>query len=229
MPTDAATLAVPAAPPLVVLEHDLIPYEEALALMRRLAAERARDGRPDTLILCEHPHVFTVGRRAEAARNVLAPGGVPVVEVERGGDVTYHGPGQLVGYPILKLGPQERDVGRYLRGLEEALVRALAAAAGLAAGRRPGFTGVWAGGKKLASIGVAVRDWVTFHGFALNVTTDLSYFRCINPCGLSPAVMTSVRAALGRDLDGAALRQAVAREVAAVFGRQLCEPSHASV
>ncbi|HEY3354195.1 MAG TPA: lipoyl(octanoyl) transferase LipB [Polyangia bacterium] len=216
-----APSAAPAAPPLVVLARGLVPYEEALALMRDLVAQRARDACPDTLVLLEHPHVFTVGRRAEAARNVLAPGDVPVVAVERGGDVTYHGPGQLVGYPILKLAEGERDLARVLRGLEEALIRALAEVPGLAAERRPGFTGVWHGGRKLGSIGVAVRDWVTYHGFALNVTTDLSYFRRINPCGLSPEVMGTVAEAVGGPVDAAALRGAVARAVAAVFGRRL--------
>jgi lipoate-protein ligase B len=215
--------AAPERPPLVVQELGCVPYLEALDRMRALVTARGRDACPDTLLLLEHPHVYTVGRRAAAAHNILAPGEVPVVEVERGGDVTYHGPGQLVGYPILRLRDGERDLARVLRGLEEALMRALAEAAGLVAERRPGVTGVWHAGRKLASIGVAVRDWITFHGFALNVTTDLTFFRRINPCGLSAEVMSSVAVATGAPVDGPALRAAVAVAVAEVFGRRLVE------
>jgi lipoate-protein ligase B len=209
------------AAPLQLLDLGLVDYGEALALQRRLVEERERDARPDTLVLCQHRHVFTLGRRAGARANVLAPGDVPVVEVERGGDVTYHGPGQLVGYPIFRLAPAEQDLHQFLRRLEEALIRARAASVGLPAERRPGATGVWAAGKKIASLGVAVRNWVTFHGFALNVSTDLEYFGRIVPCGLAPEVMSSVERLLGRPVDLGVVQEAVVAAVAEVFGRRV--------
>ena len=209
------------APRLQILDVGLLEYREAWALQQRLVDERVADQRPDTLVLCEHPHVFTLGRRVGAAQNVIAPGDVPVVEVERGGDVTYHGPGQLVGYPILKLAPAEQDLHRFLRGLEEALIRALARSVGLEAERRAGATGVWAAGKKIVSLGVAVRNWVTFHGFALNVTTDLAYFARISPCGLAPEVMSSLARLLGREVTVAEVTPAVGASLAEVFGRVL--------
>jgi lipoyl(octanoyl) transferase len=209
------------AGPLQVLDLGLVDYHEAWTLQQRLVDERISDGRPDTLVLCQHPHVFTLGRRAGARRNVLDPGEVPVVEVERGGDVTYHGPGQLVGYPIFKLAPAEQDLHRFLRGLEEALIRALGRSVGLVAERRPGHTGVWAAGHKIASLGVAVRNWVTFHGFALNVATDLAYFGRIVPCGLPPEVMSSVERLLGRKVALTVVQVAVVAALADVFGRSL--------
>jgi len=209
------------APVLQVLDLGLSPYREAWARQQQLVDERRADARPDTLVLCEHPHVFTLGRRAGARANVIAPGDVPIVEVERGGDVTYHGPGQLVGYPIFKLAPEEQDLHRFLRGLEEALIRALGRSVGLAAERRAGATGVWAAGKKIVSLGVAVRNWVTFHGFALNVSTDLAYFGRISPCGLRPEVMSSLEQLLGRAVTFAEVTPAVVASLAEVFGRQV--------
>jgi lipoate-protein ligase B len=206
---------------LQLLDLGLVEYREAWALQQRLVDERCADARPDTLVLCQHPHVFTLGRRAGARRNVIDPGDVPVVEVERGGDVTYHGPGQLVGYPIFKLAPEEQDLHRFLRRLEAALILALGRSVGLAAGRREGATGVWAAGKKVASLGVAVRNWVTFHGFALNVSTDLAYFGRIVPCGLAPDVMASLERLLGRPVALAEVRDAVIAAVGEVFGRHL--------
>ena len=144
--------------------------------------------------------MITLGRRQSATANVLAPGDIPMFEIERGGDVTYHGPGQLVGYPIFKLDGDERDLHAYLRSLEEALI-GVCADVGLAGRRNPGWTGVWIGERKVASIGIAVRRWVTMHGFALNVATDLSRFAAINPCGLDAAVMTSLSREAGRDAD----------------------------
>src|SRR5262249_25239655 len=144
---------------------------------------RQHDLVPDTLIVVEHPHVFTLGRRRDSRDNVLAPGDVEVIEIERGGDVTYHGPGQLVAYPIVLLRDGERDLHRFLRNLEEAVIRTCARF-GLFADRETGKTGVWTGAglgrKKLCSMGIACRKWVTFHGLALNVATDLSYFQRIN-------------------------------------------------
>src|SRR5690606_8611091 len=145
----------------------------------------------------EHPHVITLGRAQQALGNVLAPGEVEVIAVERGGDVTYHGPGQLVAYPIIKLGEGERDLHRFLRNLEDGMIRTLARH-GIAAGRQPGKTGVWIDDRKIASIGIACRRWVTFHGLALNVTTDLGYFHRINPCGFQAEIMTSMARETGR-------------------------------
>ena len=176
---------------LQVVEAGRVPYGDALAWQRALAQARI-DGRlaHDVLLLLEHPPVITLGRGSHAA-NLLQPAGVEVVEVERGGDVTYHGPGQLVGYPILDLQAHRPDLHWYLRTLEQALIVALAML-GLPAERRPGLTGVWTGGRKIASLGVHVKQWVTWHGFALNVTTDLQAFERIVPCGITGVEMTSV-------------------------------------
>jgi lipoate-protein ligase B len=168
------------------------------------------------LLLVEHPHVVTLGRKQSAPANVLARD-MPVIEIERGGDVTYHGPGQLVGYPILQLDGDERDLHVYLRNLEEALIRACVEL-GLHAGRREGLTGVWIDdARKIASIGIAVRKWVTYHGFALNVATELERFTAINPCGLDAAVMTSV----SRELQRAVSVGEVAPRVVAHLGATL--------
>jgi len=177
-----------------VLDLGVAPYREVWARQLALVEQRQLGQIDDTLLLVEHPHVFTLGRRRESGANVLAPGDVEVIEIERGGDVTYHGPGQLVAYPIVLLGDGERDLHRYLRDLEEAAIQTCAHF-GVTAGREPGKTGVWIGGpnpKKLCSIGIACRKWVTFHGLALNVTTDLAYFARINPCGFEASVMSSL-------------------------------------
>jgi len=173
------------------------PYEEALELQRALARERISGGIPeDLLLLVEHPPVVTLGRSTKS-RNVissaeyLASKGVELFEVERGGDVTFHGPGQLVGYPIIDLKRHKLDLHWFLRQVEEALIRTLGAYS-ISAERNTGYTGVWTKGRKIASIGVHARDWVTWHGFALNVTTDLSYFDLIIPCGIDGVTMTSI-------------------------------------
>jgi lipoyl(octanoyl) transferase len=174
-----------------------LPYAEALALQRDLAARRITGEIPhDVLLLVEHPPVITLGRgfkpeHLPTPAAFLAARGVELFEVERGGDVTFHGPGQLVGYPIYHLGEHRRDLHWFLRRLEDALIAALAAL-GIPGGRREGATGVWTAGRKIASIGIHVRQWVTWHGFALNVTTDLSYFDLMVPCGIPDVVMTSV-------------------------------------
>ncbi len=169
-------------------------YEAVYQWQKDLVEQRIKDQVRDTLLLGEHPHVITMGRGTHP-ENILNPKQIPVIEIERGGDVTYHGPGQLVGYPIFQLETGERDLHRYLRMLEEVLMDVLAHY-GIVGRREPGWTGVWVGEKKIASIGVAVRKWVTYHGFALNVTTNLSYFNTIHPCGLSANVMTSLEACL---------------------------------
>jgi lipoyl(octanoyl) transferase len=177
--------------PVDVVDLGVVPYQEALELQRRLARERI-DGRlsHDLLLLLEHPPVVTLGR-ASHAENVIRADGIDVVEVERGGDVTYHGPGQLVGYPIFDLRGHQQDLHWYLRTLEQALIDGLAVL-NIPAERNPGYTGVWTKGRKIASIGVHVKQWVTWHGFALNVTTDLGAFDRIVPCGIPGVVMTSI-------------------------------------
>jgi lipoyl(octanoyl) transferase len=191
-------------------------------LQQDLVASRQADRIPDTLILVEHPDVITLGRSAKPG-NVLCPGTIPVVPIERGGDVTYHGPGQLVAYPIFLLREDERDLHRFLRNLEEAIARTLADFA-LVGVREPGKTGVWieheGGSRKLASIGVAVRKWVTLHGLALNVTTDLGRFTSINPCGFDAAVMTSMARELGHAPDFTAVKRSLIRHAAQVFDRE---------
>ena len=192
---------------IVAVDLGLLPYAQALELQR--AAARARlsgELRDDVLLLVEHPPVVTLGREAQKAhvvvpQDLLATRGVEVFEVERGGDVTFHGPGQLVGYPIFDLRQHKQDLHWYLRQLEEALILALQSYE-LLAWRNAGYTGVWVGPerpRKIASIGVHARDWVTWHGFALNVTTDLTFFELIVPCGIQNVEMTSLARETGRD------------------------------
>jgi lipoate-protein ligase B len=195
-------------------------YADVWAMQLALVKERQRDEIPDTLLLVEHPHVITAGRSAKRD-NLIDLGDTPLYEIERGGDVTYHGPGQLVGYPIFLLRDAERDLHVYLRNLEELLIRALARF-DLVGTRKQGWTGVWnaAAERKLASIGIAVKRWVTMHGFALNVATDLRRFAAINPCGLDAAVMGSMSGELGRTVDIAAVKAAVRDTFADVFQRR---------
>ncbi|MEB3196240.1 MAG: lipoyl(octanoyl) transferase LipB [Candidatus Sericytochromatia bacterium] len=168
-----------------------VPYHEAWLLQQTLLAEIYRGSQPETLLMLEHPPVITLGRRKEARQNVLDAGDVDVVEVERGGDATYHAPGQLVCYPLLALAPHERDLHRFLRNLEQAVIDTLLEL-NLQTGRRDGFSGVWYRERKLASVGVAVKHWVTYHGIALNVSNDVSAFQRLHPCGLAADVMASV-------------------------------------
>jgi lipoyl(octanoyl) transferase len=195
-----------------------LDYQSALELQNDLVSARLRNDIGDVLLLLEHPHVYTLGRGADE-RFVLNPAGIPVYRVSRGGQVTYHGPGQLVGYPIVKLQGAQRDVLRYLRRLEQLLIESLAEL-GLAAGRRPGLTGVWIAQEKIASIGVGFRRWVSRHGFALNVTTDLSFFNAIVPCGIAGCRMTSVSAQGLGAVTSESVGQIVAVQFAAVFGYQ---------
>jgi lipoyl(octanoyl) transferase len=180
----------------------VVPYAQALDFQRQVARARISGAIPeDVLLLVEHPPVVTLGRSSKerhllATPALLAARGVELFEVERGGDVTFHGPGQLVGYPIVDLKQHKQDLHWYLRQVEEALIVALARF-GIEAGREAGLTGVWTHGRKIASIGVHARDWVTWHGFALNVSTDLSYFGLMVPCGIEAVTMTSVSAELG--------------------------------
>jgi lipoate-protein ligase B len=202
-----------------ILDLGTREFGEVWALQRELVAARQKDEIPDTLLFVEHPHVITAGRSAHR-ENLLATDELPIFEIERGGDVTYHGPGQLVGYPIFLLRENERDLHVYLRNLEEAIIRALAHF-DLRGERKPEWTGVWTAGgaRKLASIGVAVKRWVTLHGFALNVSTDLSRFSAINPCGLDAAVMGSMAGELGHPVAIEAVKSALRETIIEVFGR----------
>jgi lipoate-protein ligase B len=188
----------------LVLDLGRMEYRKALELQRKLAGQRARREVPDILILLEHDHVITLGRKTTPEN--FRPQDVPVFEVERGGDATYHGPGQLVGYPILLL--EDHDVRRHVRNIEEALLKAVRRF-GVEGERLDGHPGVWVLGRKLASVGVAVTNWVTYHGFALNVNTNLSYFNLIRPCGLNPEMMTSMEQLTGEKVPFEEVKEAV--------------------
>jgi len=221
-----------------VIHAGTVPYQDALDWQRQLAADRIA-GRlsHDVLLLLEHPSVVTLGRNSHAG-NLIEPIGIEVFEVERGGDVTFHGPGQLVGYPILDLSAYRRDLHWYLRTLEQALIDALGVL-DIPAERHPGFTGVWTRGKKIASIGIHVKQWVTWHGFALNVTTDLAHFDRIVPCGIPGVVMTSVERETGSGKREPLWNESVAAVVTGferVFGASIvpspegaARPIHASL
>jgi lipoyl(octanoyl) transferase len=205
----------------------IVSYADALELQARLVAERKAGLIPDQLLLLQHPPVITLGVKTRSDRShvigtsdMLLARGVEVVESGRGGDVTYHGPGQLVGYPIIDLKPDRCDVHRYVRDLEEVIIRAVAAL-GVEAGRAPGLTGVWVGFDKIAAIGVRISRWVTSHGFALNVSTDLSHFDLIVPCGIRDRGVTSVQRVLGRTVEMESAEQTVTDAFAAVFTRRL--------
>ena len=208
--------------PLRVEDLGVRGYRETLALQRDLRERRIGGGLgEDVLLLVEHPPVVTLGRGTRATSLPLAPAelerrGIEVAEAERGGDVTLHAPGQLVGYPILDLRRHREDLHWYLRSLEDVLIQALGAL-DIEAGRNPGRTGVWTAGRKIASIGIHVKQWVTLHGFALNVTTSLDLFDLIVPCGLPQVVMTSVGAELLREGDER-LMPAVKERVVGAFG-----------
>jgi lipoyl(octanoyl) transferase len=207
-------------------------YGEVLALQRALAAQRlSGELADDLLLLVEHEPVVTLGRSTEASSLPLDPDaiarrGTEVFEVERGGDVTWHGPGQLVGYPILDLRAHREDLHWYLRTLEDVLIDALESL-GIPADRHPGRTGVWTAGRKIASIGVHAKRWVTYHGFALNVTNTLEGFELIVPCGLHGVVMTSVQVERGGDEDPISLGVLVRARVTTTFARAFARLPHA--
>jgi lipoyl(octanoyl) transferase len=203
----------------------LVQYDDGLQLQDR-AVERLRSAEaPEQLLLLEHPHVFTLGRGADSA-NILADplqlqtNSVEVHETGRGGDVTYHGPGQLVGYPIINLKPDRCDVHRYVRDLEEVLIRTIAEF-GVTGTRIEGLTGVWVGNEKIAAIGVRIARWITSHGFALNVNTDLSYFKMIVPCGIADKGVTSLSRLLGSQIPLHDVAHIAASQFARVFEREI--------
>jgi len=210
-----------------------VPYAEAWALQRQLAEQRKRGEVYDQLLLVEHPHVLTLGRNGRTENILASPErlrelGIDYFEIDRGGDITYHGPGQIVGYPIVDLKDWKRDVVAYVRGIEEAIIGALARF-GIAGGREAGATGVWTGDgperAKICAIGVHLSRWVSTHGFALNWTTDLRYFSYIVPCGLTRPVTSMER--LGVHVERAAVEQAIIEEFARVFEFELSEAMEA--
>ena len=213
----------------LTIDLGLTGYAEAYALQKRIVAARKAEAISDVLLLCEHPHVITQGRNGKrehllASERVLQQKGVEYFETSRGGDVTYHGPGQIVAYPLLNLAAIKRDVVWYVRMLEEVMIRATADF-GLPSYRVPGKTGIWiqagASEEKLGAIGVHISRWVTSHGFAYNVSTDLRYFDLIVPCGIADRKATSLEKALGRAVSLPEVRASLERYFGEVFGLQL--------
>lgn len=201
-------------------------YEDALALQRQLVDSRKTGAVGDLLLLVEHPPVLTLGVRGDGGRahilasdEELARRGIEVFETGRGGDITYHGPGQIVGYPIIDLNPDRRDVHKYVRDIEEVLIRVMADC-GIEAGRVAGLTGVWVGDRKVAAIGVRIQRWITSHGFALNHSTDLSAFQLIVPCGIADRGVASL-SSLGCTLSRTEVEAHIVWRMADVFGRDL--------
>ena len=200
----------------------LVSYADGLELQRALVDDRKAGRIPNTLLLLQHPHVLTIGVKKDGRQHILAPAevlterGVEVFETGRGGDVTYHGPGQLVGYPIFNLDPDRRDVHKYVRDLEEVMIR-VCADYGLAADRVKGMSGTWISDAKIGAIGVRISRWVTSHGLAFNVTTDLDFFNLIVPCGIADKAVTSLAAQLGHPVPMAEVEDAFIRHFSAVF------------
>jgi lipoyl(octanoyl) transferase len=216
----------------------LIDYAQALELQMQLCRAKREGFAPDVLLLLEHPHTITLGRNAKrvnllVSETELNSRGVRLFNTDRGGDITYHGPGQLVGYPIIQLEKGERDVHQYMFDLEESLIRLLALH-NIEGGRSEGMTGVWCKGKKIASMGVHISRWITRHGFALNISTDLSFFRLIIACGLVDKQMTSMQEMLGARLELPDVAEQYATEFAYAFHRritrisedELCREAH---
>jgi len=220
-------------PPLWLVNLETIPYAEALALQHRIVEARKRGALNDTLLLLEHPPVFTLGRNATEA-NIIAPPefleqqGIQVFRVERGGEVTYHGPGQLVGYPILDLHNYRLDVGWFVRSLEEMLLRVVRDF-GIEGKRIDKLVGAWVdtptGEAKVAQIGARIEQWITYHGFALNVDPNMAHFDLIVPCGIADKAVTSLRRVLNHPIEMRAVRERVAARFGEVFGAEMIELS----
>ena len=211
-----------------VEQPGLIDYAAALALQAQRVQERKAEIIPDTLILLQHPHVYTLGRNARRENLLVAPerlaeAGASVFQTDRGGDVTYHGPGQLVGYPVFNLAQHRRDIAWYMRCLEEVFI-AVAKCYSISARRVEGLTGVWVGNDKLAALGVHISRWITSHGFALNVNTDLRYFDWIVPCGIRDKGVTSLEKLLGRPIDMSEVVDLVIAQFGEVFGLEMRSP-----
>lgn len=214
---------------LVVRRLGVVRYEAGLELQKALVEQRAAGAIEDTLLLLQHPHVLTLGAKTGQSRSHvlatperLAELGVEVHETGRGGDVTYHGPGQIVGYPILDLRPDRCDVHRYVRDLEEVMIR-VTGEFGFQAGRIEGLTGAWVGAEKIGAIGVRIQRWITSHGIAYNVATNLDFFRLIVPCGITDRGVTSLERLAGRAVPVAGVEDRLVRHFAAVFSRQVEE------
>jgi lipoyl(octanoyl) transferase len=212
---------------LIVRRLGIVGYAEGLELQKGLVAQRVAEEIDDTLLLLQHPHVLTLGVKAGESRNhVLATParlselGVEIHETGRGGDVTYHGPGQIVGYPIISLKPDRCDVHRYVRDLEEVMIR-VTGDYGFDAGRIPGLTGTWVVAEKIGAIGVRIQRWITSHGFAFNVTTDLDFFHLIVPCGIADRGVTSLKKLTGRDIPVAEVEARVIHHFCTIFDRIL--------
>jgi lipoyl(octanoyl) transferase len=218
--------------PLEVRRLGLVPYADGLELQRALVDDRKANRIPDTLLLLQHPHVVTVGVKKDGRSHIiatpeqLAARGVEVFETGRGGDVTYHGPGQIVGYPVIDLNPDRRDVHKYVRDLEEVMMR-VCADYGVVAGRSKGFSGAWVGDAKIGAIGVRISRWVTSHGFAFNVTTDVDFFNLIVPCGISDRGVTSLSKEIGRPAEIAEVENHFVDHFGAVFERSPQEVTRA--
>lgn len=220
-------------PTLKVLKPGRLPYDEGLALQERLIQDRIDERIADTLVLLEHPPVITLGRSGAEADIVAAPAtleqnGVTVHRIGRGGEATYHGPGQLVGYPIIHLYERARDIRRFVFKLEEVFVRLLAEEYGIAAGRDAEHRGVWVENEKVTAIGIAIRNRVTMHGFAFNVNTNLSHFSWIIPCGIRDRGQTSLAKLLGHELDSGVVEELVERYFREVFGYSVVSEPTAS-
>ncbi|HXN25095.1 MAG TPA: lipoyl(octanoyl) transferase LipB [Candidatus Dormibacteraeota bacterium] len=218
----------------LAVDASCLEYANAYSLQKRLVAARQASLIPDVLLLCEHPHVITLGRNGKrvhllASENLLHEMGVDFFTTDRGGDITYHGPGQIVGYPVLQLAEMRRDLVWYVRQLEEAMIRS-SVELGIDAGRLPGKTGVWVPAEgpareKLAAIGVHVSRWVTSHGFAYNVSTELRYFDLIVPCGIADHKTTSLERLLGRVVKREEVVETITRNFGDVFGRTMRDVS----
>jgi len=221
--------------PLEVRRLGTIDYADALATQRALVEDRKADRIPDLLLLLQHPPVITLGVKGDGGRtNVVATRerldalGIAVYEAGRGGDVTYHGPGQIVGYPIIDLKPDRCDVHRYVRDIEEVMIR-VCADYGVSAGRIKGLTGTWVDGDKIGAIGIRISRWVTSHGFAFNVNTRLDHFQLIVPCGIADHGVTSLERLLGEQIDIRQVEDAFVRQFADVFEREVVEEDPTAV